>query len=48
MTPTSRPRREGPVISEHRERHLMAANMPLASRCIRSRRFFVASFGGLL
>ena len=43
MTPTRRPRREGPVISEQPERLPGAANMPLASR---SRRFFVASFGG--
>ena len=38
MTPTSHPRREGPVISEERERHLVAANMPFhrfpaARRC---------------
>ena len=41
-----RPRREGPVISEQREQHLMAANMLLASRSIRSRRRAAASFGG--
>ena len=38
MTPTSPPRREGPVISGQRERHPVAANMPLASRSIQSRR----------
>ena len=47
ITPTCRPRREGPVISEHRERHPVAATMPLASRSIRSRRFFVVASGGL-
>ena len=46
ITPTSRPRREGPVISGQREGCLAAANMPLARRSIRSRRFAVASFGG--
>ncbi len=40
-----RPRREGPVISEQRERHPVATNMPLESRSIRSRRFAAASFG---
>ena len=44
MTPTRRPRREGPVISEERERHPVAANVPLASRSIRSRGFAAASF----
>ena len=41
MTPTSRPRREGPVISEQPERHMAATNRPLASRFICSRRFAV-------
>ena len=40
-----RPRREGPVISGQRERHPVAADMPLASRFICSRRFAAASFG---
>ena len=34
MTPTSPPRREGPVIFEPRGRHPVAANTPLASRSI--------------
>ena len=46
ITPTLPPRREGPVISEQHERHPVAANMPLASRFICSRRFAAAFFGG--